>query len=102
MKQIQSTTHPLVKHIVRLHTSEGRSLHQQFIAEGKRTCQTLIDSGYVPLHLCMTQPIYNCEENSFVSDNLIIVSDRVMNKISAATSPSGILGVFSIPPHNIN
>src|SRR5439155_4041882 len=47
-------------------------------------------------------PIYNCEENSFVSDNLIIVSDRVMNKISAATSPSGILGVFSIPPHNIN
>lgn len=97
MKIIESVANEIIKQTVKLHTSQGRKEQNAFIAEGKRTCQTFIEHGYIPLELFVTK------ENTFFAQQVpsetivTMVSEIVMKKISTASTPSGILCVFEIP-----
>jgi len=98
MKQITSLQNDEVKLVVQL-CKESRERHSQklFVAEGLRTCSTLIESN---VRLVQLYCVYNqvdkieslCDEE-FVT----VVSEAVMNKMSPSTSPSGILAVFEMP-----
>ncbi len=97
IKKITSRTHEDVKKVIELHDKKGRTEHHKFIAEGLRTCSTLAKTGTKLVQM------YTTEENlpavkEFVKNFFItIVEDHVMQKMSTASTPSGILAVFEIP-----
>lgn len=96
IKQIDSLVNPTIKTIIKLHSSKGRAEHQQFIAEGIRTCQTLISGNLELVQLYATEQTL-AQAQQLSSEKITLVTPAVMHKMSASVSPSGILGVFKIP-----
>lgn len=94
----------LIKHIISLHTTQGRQLHKQFIAEGVRTIETLCATGHVPQKIFISDIFSN--KNATLMHTLLAnnaadcmhVTESIMRRISTATTPSGILVIFNIPP----
>ncbi len=97
MQTITSRQNPLVKQIVQLHQAKYRAQHNQFIAEGVRACATLVDAEVTLVNLFCTERTHG-QIRSLVDDALVVeVSDHVMEKMSTAASPSGVLGLFATP-----
>ncbi len=48
MKTILSRSNSDIQFVASLHKEKNRALHQLYIAEGTRTCATLIDAGNKP------------------------------------------------------
>ena len=98
IKTITSRTNPLIKHVATLQHTKHRNAHQQFIAEGNRTCATLINVGNRPINLFVVEHMLPTAQHMVADKHITLVTPHVMEKISTATTPSGLLGVFSIPP----
>jgi len=98
MKKITSRNNPLIKKIVALHQTKQRKTARQFIAEGTRTCSTLINAGYLPITLYVVDTMLDYAKKFIDKEKIIFVDATVMKKISTATTPSGLLGLFPIPP----
>jgi RNA methyltransferase, TrmH family len=95
MKTISSRANPLIQSLVELHHAEGRLKQRKYIAEGLRICETLC--MYNKPEFCFVLEKHCAWAQEHCSDNtIIIVSESVMQKISCATNPSGILMVFMI------
>lgn len=98
MKIINSLENSLIKSIVRLHTAKGRHEQCKFIAEGVRVCQALVQAQVACEHVLVTEDtLEQVEQLGLIADKLIQVTAAVMKKVSASTTPSGVLGVFKIP-----
>lgn len=98
MKKITSTSNPFIKHIIELHRSKGRLTHGQYIAEGWRICKTLITAKMDLVWLCVIEDEIQTAYTLKVPESKIIcVTRSVMNKISTASTPSGMLAIFAIP-----
>ena len=97
MKTITSRANPLIKQIATLHNKKGRREYQQFIAEGIRTCKALIEAGHRPINLFVTASQLRNVQSIASEDQITAVDEHVMEKLSAATTPSGIVGQFPIP-----
>jgi RNA methyltransferase, TrmH family len=80
-----------IKHIASLHQKKYRKIHQQFIAEGKKVIQELIDAQFKCLQLLVT------EKNLFVDLSPELVTDAELKKMSALTANNSCLAVFAIP-----
>ncbi len=98
MKSITSLINPDVKYITSLHSAKGRAQHNQFIAEGIRVCQTLLESSLKLSRLYATHAMLD-QAKLMVNDEdrIVAVSAKVMEKISTSVTPSGIMAVFAIP-----
>jgi len=96
-KYITSATHPLVKMVIALHDKKGRKEHRAFIVEGYRACQEFAAHNYQILHVFATAVEASKVQALFSHVPVMTVADRIMEKISTATTPSGILAIFSIP-----
>ena len=97
MKTISSRQNPEIIAVAALATSKERSRQGMFMAEGLRTCTTLIKSPLRLAQLYITEPMVK-NVSTLVNPKLItIVSDPVMEKISQTSSSAGIVGVFHIP-----
>ncbi len=97
IKTITSRTNEEIKLVAALKDKQAREEQKRFIAEGLRTCSTLAKSGMKLVQMYTTQEHLE-EVQEFVKNYFItIVEDHVMQKMSAATTPSGILAVFEIP-----
>lgn len=94
---ITSTQNPTIKLLRSLHEKKGRIIHQQFLAEGLRICSTLSKGNIKLAQLYATESHYNKALTITDKDSITLVSDEVMNKISFAATPSGIVGLFNIP-----
>lgn len=97
MKKINSVQNQQIKDICKLHTSKGRELSGKFIAEGTRVCKSLISSGANIEQIYATEKMKDLALEIEQEEKITIVSDDLMNKISTSKTPSGILGIFSIP-----
>lgn len=105
IKQITSSQNPEIKAITKLHSPKGRKAQGLFIAEGKRTLKTFADAQWKPLSIYATEDayhdavgIFDTQSISLFDDKKItLVSNEVMEKISSAKTPSGMLAVFHIP-----
>lgn len=97
MKSITSRTNPEIKHLASLQDKKHRTEHGQFIAEGIRACSTLIQHGRTPIGLYVTEQQLPAAGKLASEREIVLVGDHVMEKISAASTPSGIVGLFSIP-----
>lgn len=96
MKYITSRHNPEIKNIVALHTRKGRRTAHAFLAEGIRTCLTLLNS-YKLIACYVTESMQKDILEHIPEHTCTIVSDEVMHKISQAQTPSGIVCVFELP-----
>jgi RNA methyltransferase, TrmH family len=101
---ITSTSNPLIKDIAKLHTRAERSQKKLFIAEGIRTCETLIIGGYTCTYLLVTEAgLIDLNKSQAHTKNIfdpiekILITSAILHKISTATTPCGIIGVFKQP-----
>jgi RNA methyltransferase, TrmH family len=98
MKVIVSTQNKEVRAVAKLHTSKGRENQNKFIIEGLRACQSLIETKKLRLsQVYVTQPLAEKAKQFISSGQLTLVSDMIMERISSAGTPSGIVAVFEIP-----
>jgi TrmH family RNA methyltransferase len=95
MKIITSRANPEIKHVTALHTKKGRTVHNEFIAQGIRTCQTLIQNDYKLIQLYVTEQYLQAAQA--ITEQITIVANSVMEKISSTKTANGIVGVFTIP-----
>jgi len=80
MKRITSRNNPLIKKIVALHKTKQRKTAQQFIAEGIRTCSTLINAGYQPITLYVIDTMLDYAKQFTNEEKIILVDATVMKK----------------------
>ncbi len=99
MKTISSRTNELIKHISSLQQKRQRSLHQEFVGEGSRVCTALIKSGMELKNIFVSEKFISLARKSAPEGKIILVTEHVMEKMSGATTPSGMLGHFALPKH---
>lgn len=97
MSIITSPTNPLIKELVRLHTTKGRRNANTFLAEGLRTCSTILAAGLALEQLYVTEKQLPAVADLFPHDKIQLVSDKVALKVSQQYTCSGIIGRFAIP-----
>lgn len=86
-----------MKYIAELHHTKGRRQYGLCIVEGLRAYTTFIEAGLIPEELYITQEALGRYHNIPLAAESTIIGERAMGRISASTTPSGILGVFRIP-----
>ncbi len=94
---ITSATNPLIKSVVKLHTTRGRKAANRCIIEGTRALSTASKHLTLDVLFC-TDTRFDYALTLTKEANIVLIPDSLMKKISAATTPSGLLGVFHIPP----
>lgn len=97
MKKITSLKNPLINSVYALRYAKKRTEQEAFIAEGSRTCSTLLHNNMQLINLYVTEQTYEKTQKWAPEKNIILVTPHIMKKISQASTPSNILGVFSIP-----
>ncbi len=99
LKTITSRQNQEIIEVAALANAKARSQQKKFIAEGTRTVATLIASPLKLVQLYVTQELLETAYGLTPEKNITLVHNSVMEKLSHASSPSGILGVFQIPEH---
>lgn len=98
MRLISSVNNEEIKEVAKLGSTKERSTQGRFIAEGIRVCTTLMQAGLKPEQIYVLDEEHAQQVKSAVSEKKItLVTPHVMEKMSQATTPSGLLGVFPIP-----
>jgi TrmH family RNA methyltransferase len=97
MKVITSRQNPTIKELIKLHHQKYRYQQQRFIAEGLRTCTTLMQSRVSLIQLYVIEKMISFARTIAPTEKITLVSDEVLHKISQTETPSGILGVFALP-----
>jgi len=97
MKVISSRQNPEIIEVTRLKQKKYRDQRGHFYAEGIRTCSTLVQSGIRPVMLYVTEHGHQEYVRYRVQAPVTLVTDMVMQKLSDAQEPSGIVGVFAKP-----
>lgn len=92
-------THNAIKSIRALHAAKGRAQAKQFIGEGLRVCSTLIESTCQLNRLYVTEEQHDLALKIAHAKYVSLISHEDMRKIAVSSTPSGMLGVFSIPHH---
>lgn len=80
------------KLICQLHQKKYRTLHQMFLAEGKKTVFELLATGMNCQIFVTTDPLL-----VKIVPKAMLVSAEVMTKLSCLDTPSEVLAVFDIP-----
>ncbi len=86
-----------IKQIRALHSPKGRAESRLFIAEGVRTIATFIEASFVPQALYVASNKLELLAHLPAHLSVESIPARQMESISASSSPSGILAVFSLP-----
>jgi len=98
MRHILSRQNPEIKNVYALRLSKERTGQKLFIAEGTRAVITLLQSNAHVHTIYVTEKNLEHISSHLNEKNICVVSSHVMEKISQAATPSGILGVFEMPP----
>lgn len=95
IKRITSTNHPLVKHLVKLRQNRDyRYEHQSLVVEGIKPIEEL--ARHVRFKLIVTYNEAMIPLGTEV-DEVLIVNDSVMKKISTMQSPEGLVAEIPMP-----
>jgi RNA methyltransferase, TrmH family len=91
-KEITSLQHPLVKHLCKLRQSrELRNSTKTFLITGKKVISELTKK-FPALTLITTDP-----STSFKADEVVLVNDPILKKITGLEQPDGFAAVFPFP-----
>src|SRR5438477_11744504 len=97
MKKISSRANEEIKSVTALHTTKERARQGKFIAEGLRVCTTLVTASVRCVQLYVLEEMYDQALKYANERSVTVVTESVMEKISTASTPSGMVGVFEIP-----
>ena len=97
MKIIKSNYNHEIKSIEKLQTTKGRKDQGKFIAEGIKVCSALISENTELFQLYVTEKMKEFAFGFAQENQITIIPENIMKKVSSADTPSGILGVFKIP-----
>lgn len=97
MKTINSRQNPHIKALTALKKPAGRRAQGKFIVEGLRACHAIVEAGWQPIGLYVEQEMLENAKKLFPDGEITLISKPVMEKLTQATSPSGILGIFKLP-----
>src|SRR5579872_7216307 len=97
MKEIKSRSNPEIKRIALLHTKKQRDALQLFLGEGYRVCKTLIGNGAQLETLYVSEKMVPNARALAPESKITVVHEGVVDKLTSATTPSGMIGVFHIP-----
>lgn len=95
--RIASTSNTFVKFLHSLHDRKGREEWGKFLAEGTRICGSLLASPLKCEKLIVTDELFAQAQEMVPQESIVLVSKEVMRKVSTATTPSGMVGLFEIP-----
>lgn len=101
MNYIKSNQNPEIKNIVKLHESKNRKEQNKFIIEGQRAVETALANKLDLENIYITENNLSFTQKIISENKINIVSEAIMQKISAAATPSGILAIFKIPQKKI-
>ncbi len=96
-KIISSVQNPEIKDMLKLADPKGRKEQHRFVVEGSRAISTFIEAGYKPFRLYVVEDEIAHMQSLFPQQELTGVIPSVMNRMSQAKTPSGIVAVFPIP-----
>lgn len=95
--RITSINNTFVKSLHSLHDRKDREEQGKFLAEGTRICSSLLASSLVCEKLIVTDALFAQAQEMVPESSIVLVSNEVMRKVSTATTPSGMVGLFEIP-----
>jgi TrmH family RNA methyltransferase len=97
MKQISSLQNSTIKYINALQKKAVyRYAQEQFVAEGIRTCFTLMEHQELD-QLYLTQELYNQHKSRLKPEDCTIVDAQVIKKMSSLDTANGCVGIFHMP-----
>ena len=97
MKQISSSTHPLVKHLVRLQSDRSyRHTAKKVVVEGKNLLLDLLPR-HKPVQLIMTEKQLPTFEK--FGGEIVLISDQIASKISSVEEPEGCFAEYALPEY---
>lgn len=97
MKNITSRQNAEIIAVAALANSKERYKQERYVAEGARTIATLLENSAHLIQLYVTEELVDVA-HSLTSDKITLVAHHVMEKISQASTPSGMVGIFQLPP----
>ena len=86
-----------IKLINQLKQKKYRDLHRMFIVEGSRNVIDFLQSESTLVDLYVTEAWIQINEENLKNHNATITSVKELKKISALTTPSEVLAIFSLP-----
>jgi RNA methyltransferase, TrmH family len=89
MKQITSLNNPMIKDAVSLHQKKYRDEFGAFLVEGKGPCADALNNGWECVALFVHEQKEMPDE-----DNVIHVTQDILEKISKKDNPQHVIGVF--------
>lgn len=96
MTIITSTDNPLVKRLRRLHEVRHRRTEGAFLVEGIRAIAAFLGRAWQPLELVLAEDLDLPPE--WAAWTVTRASTTVLARLSQASTPSGYLAVFALPP----
>ena len=99
MKEIISIYNAHIKILAELKEAKGRRAYGLFIVEGLRSIQAFIDAQYLVEELLLTNDMVPTIVHWNLDAKTTIVSNSIIQKLSSTITPSGIIGIFKIPPN---
>lgn len=98
MLTITSLDNKIIKDLVKLHETKYRRAKKSFLAEGLRCVETFLKAGSVLEHFFVTEEqTQTALHLGVLEEQITILSEPVMLKVSQASTPSGILAQFRLP-----
>jgi RNA methyltransferase, TrmH family len=95
MQLLSSLDNPLVKHLRSLHEARFRREVGAVLIEGQRAIDGCLLAGWKPQHILLSEQVEL--PTSWVAHPLVRMSQRVAEKLSQASTPSGYIAAFSLP-----
>jgi TrmH family RNA methyltransferase len=90
---LTSTDNTLIKALARLDQARERRDQGLFLVEGRRAIATMLDHGRTPVHLFRRDDVAHPDG----WPEATTVSARVAERLSQASSPSGLVAAFPLP-----
>lgn len=95
---ITSPQNELVHLVAKLHNARTRHEMRRFLVEGKRACEPFFTSKFPLAFLFVTEEHEAwADAQNIAPEKIFLTTSRVIEKLSTATTPSGVLAVFDIP-----
>jgi len=82
-----------IKLVKNLQQKKYRNQHRLFVAEGCKTVQEVLSSGFAP------KVLYSTDKNALPDheDLITLIGEKTLERMSGLKTPNKILGVFEIP-----
>ena len=95
IKRLTSIQHPLVKHLVKLRQNRDyRYNEQSLLIEGIKPVEELVHNGRFKVIVVYNESMIPLGANA---DEVLLVNEAVMRKISGMTTPEGVIVEMAMP-----